>query len=210
MDAVPILIIGGVAYAVTRKDVPAGLPGMPGALQANFGSTIGQITTGNGYQGGYSWSDYLDSGGQSGFNIDGRSLDPETQQKLDLVQQAAQAQFEKLDYAGRDAAARAMNETLDLDPPLNGGDTWDTVVSVAAGAAGAAACNAIPGVGTAASPLCAIAASYLGVRLEHFLSDSVSAIGSWVSNNVGGAIADVYDAVSDTVSDIGGFIDNIF
>jgi len=53
------------------------------------------------------------------------------------------------------------------------------VASAAAGIAAAAGCNAIPGVGTAASPLCGIAGAALGSKAYDLGSQAVGAIKGW-------------------------------
>jgi hypothetical protein len=198
----PTVVIGGVTYyLVTQDNKPVPLPGQPGYVQPNYGSTTGQIMTGGagqGYTG--SDSDYLYNGGQSGFA--GVANDPYVQQKIDLLAEAAEASYRAMDAAGRNAAANQLNQKLDLNPPLDGNDSWETVARVAGGAGGAAVCNAIPGVGTAASPLCAIAGSYLGVKLEDWISSEMPALKAWVNDNVVGGVRDVIDDIGDWLSDL--------
>jgi hypothetical protein len=182
MDAlIPAVVIGGVVYvaATQSSSVPASYP-PPGASN----------------------SPLLNDAGQAGFNLFGRPTDPAVQPKLDILQQSAKASFDAMDGASRSAAAAAMNQALELDPPLSGSDTWDTVVQVAAGAAGAAACNAIPGIGTAASPLCAIGAAYLGVKLEDWIGQGVDQLENWAGS--------AYDSAKDAVDGAIGWISNIF
>lgn len=202
------VVIGGVAYSLTRKDMPVPLPGSPGYLGPNYGSTIGQIATGNDAGSGYSYDQYIDNYGQSQFGD--TQLDPDIRPKLDLLSATAEAAYNKMDTAGRSAAANQLNQSLDIQPPLNGSDSWQTVARVAGGAGGAAVCNAIPGIGTAASPLCAIAGAYLGVKLEDWISQEMPALGSWVSANFSAAAGAIASTAQDVVKDVGGWLNDLF
>lgn len=183
---VPAVVVGGVVYVLAEK------------------SSMPPAPTGPGNGVGYSNSPLIGDYGQAQFGD--LADDPEVRQKLDILQSSAQAAFNGLDAAGRATAAAAMNQALDLDPPLNGSDTWDTVVRVAAGAAGAAACNAIPGIGTAASPLCAIGAAYLGVKLEDWIGNGLSTLQSWASDTFGG----IGSSIEDAYNGVAGWLDDIF
>jgi len=209
---VPVVIIGGVAYELTRKDGPVLPPGGAGYVQPNYGSTTGQIVSGTAGQSGYSWSDFLANGGQAKFGD--VPLDPDIQQKADLLQAAAKKAYDGMDYAGRSAAAASLNETLDLPPGqrLNGSDTWQTIASVAGGAAASAGCAAV-GL-AAAAPLCAIAGSYLGVKMEDWIAQPIGDAYNWVAANIGDAAGEIGDAIggaaADVVNTVGGWIDDIF
>lgn len=210
---IPVVVIGGVAYELTRKDGPILPPGSTGYVQPNYGSTTGQIVTGTAGQSGYSWSDFLANGGQAQFGD--TPLDPDIQQKADLLQQAAKAAYDKMDYAARSAAAASLNQTLGLtgtSKALNGNDTWKTVASIAGGAAASAGCAAV-GL-AAAAPLCAIAGSYLGVKMEDWIAQPLGDAYNWVSSNISDIGSSIADAVSGAASDIadtvGGWVDDIF
>lgn len=156
----PAVIIGGVTYELvaTQSATPPGPIRWPGgnASTGTLGRGSGQPIPG--------WDP------QTGFYD---NAPPGAQQAIDSMLSQAQAAYEVMSPAARAAAADEMNQALELDPPLNGNETWETIARVAGGAAAAGACNAIPGIGTAASPLCAIAGAYLGVKLEEWLSKAV-------------------------------------
>lgn len=195
-ELIPVVVGGGIVYVLAKQSGPPMYPGDTAYQSPRPGATLGDIASGiPGGNGGA--SDYLNDGGQSAFNIDGRSNDPNAQAKLDLAQQAMKLAFDKLDAAGKSAAADKINQALDLNPPLKGNETWETVARVAGGAGGTALCNLIPGVGAVASPLCAMAGAYLGVQLEQWMSANMGDLQSWVSDNLGQVINNIGDDISD-------------
>lgn len=178
---VAIVAAAGVgAYALTRDG--AALP--PGPMSYPVNATTGNT--------GYGAGNILPQPGQAGYYD---TPPPETQSKIDLLLVAAQGQFMKMSAAERQNAADYMNNSLGLQPPLRGNEDWQQIVSAASGFAGAAACNAIPGIGTAASPLCAIGAAYVGVQLEQWLEGNLPQLKEWVKDNIGAAIEDAADSV---------------
>jgi hypothetical protein len=197
---IPAIAAGGVYLLATQTGVfqPAGDTAY---RDPRYGATTGDILQGN-PNGGYSYDPWLDDGGQSAFNIDGRLLDPDARQKLDLLHLAMNKTFDSLSSAGKMAAADKLNQTLQLDPPLRGNETWEQVSRVAGSAVGGVACNAIPGIGTAASPLCAMAGAYLGVELEHWMATEMPGLQSWITENIGGVISSIGDQIEDWFHDI--------
>lgn len=191
-------IIGGVGvYVLAKQSGPPLPPGATAYQTPSWGSTTNDIMGGIPPGGGGYYDPYFDNSGQAAFNIDGRFTDPDARQKLDLLNQGMQTAYAGMSAAAKAAAADQMNQKLNLDPPLRGNETWETVARVAGGAVGAVACNAIPGVGTAVSPLCAMAGAYLGVELEQWMATELPGLQSWVSDNIGGAISAVGDQISD-------------
>jgi hypothetical protein len=196
-------VIGGVGvYILAKQSGPPLPPGSSVYGTPTYGSTMGDIVNGVPNGGGGYYDPFLDPSGQAAFNIDGRSADPDARQKLDLLNAAMQGAYNGMSAAGKASAADQLNQKLNLDPPLRGNETWDTVARVAGGAAAAAGCNAIPGIGTAVSPLCAMAGAYLGVKLEQWMSTNLGDLGSWVSDNVSSAVHAIGDQVSDWFHDI--------
>jgi hypothetical protein len=151
--------------------------------------------------GGY-YDPWLDNSGQAGFNVDGRLADPDARQKLDLLNLALEKGYTAMSAAAKSAAADQINQRLELDPPLRGNETWETVARVAGGAIGGVACNAIPGIGTAVSPLCAMAGAYLGVKLEDWMASELPGLKSWVSENLGDVVDSIGDKLSEWWNDI--------
>lgn len=199
MDAlIPVAIVGGgIAYVATRGNSSSIAPGDTRYQSGRGGSTLGDIMNGVPGGGGGSYDPWLDDSGQSAFNQDGRLADPDARVKLDLLNVSLQKAYAGMSNAAKATAADKMNQALNLDPPLKGNEDWATVARVAGGAAGGAACNAIPGIGTAVTPLCAMAGSYLGVQLENWMSTNLGGLQSWISDNLG----HVVDVIGDEISD---------
>lgn len=199
---IPIAIAGGgVAYLLSKQGAVTA-PGATAYQTPTGGATMGNIVNGIPNGGGGYYDPYLDDSGQAGFNIDGRLTDPDARQKLDLLNTAMEAAYSKMSAAAKSAAADQMNSSLNLDPPLRGNESWETVARVSAGAAGTAACNAYAGIGTAIAPLCGMAAAYLGVKLENWMETEVPGLQSWISDNVGAVIDHIGDALSDAYHSI--------
>lgn len=116
------------------------------------------------------------------------------QSKLDLMLNAAFARFDQMSAAEKMQAADYLNNKLGISPPLRGNEDWQTITQTVSGYAGAAACNAIPGIGTAVSGLCGIAAAYVGVELEQWLEGNLDDLKSWVRTNVGDVVSDALDS----------------
>jgi hypothetical protein len=190
---VPAVIIGGVAYELVKHSSPP-TPTLPTTSYAP-GWDPGQMN-------------------QAGFYTPVN--DPNVQAKIDLLKASAEQSFNRMDASARLAAAQNMNSALGTN--LSGNESWQSVVAAASGAAGAAACSAIPGVGALASPLCAIGASYLGVKLEDWIGQGLGDLKSFVVDNVFGGVSDaaqavigaIGDAASNVASTVGGWLDNIF
>lgn len=203
MNPIPTaVLIGGGLYVLSRGAAgPALMPGDVGFRDPRYGATMGDIANGV-PNGGYTYDPYLDDAGQAGFNVDGRLTDPDARQKLDLLNVAMQKAYGAMSGAAKSAAADQLNTKLALDPPLRGNESWDQISSIAGAAVGGVACNAIPGIGTAASPLCAMAGSYLGVQLEQWMQTEVPGLQSWVSDNLGAVVDTIGDKLSEWWNDI--------
>lgn len=192
---IPVAIAGGgLAYVLSRQDGAHPPPGSSAYLTSRSGATLNDIASGiPGGGGGY--DPYLDDRGQAGFNVDGRLADPDARPKLDLLNQGLQKAYAGMSQAAKSTAADKMNSALNLNPPLTGNESWDQVARIAGGATGGIACNAIPGIGTAVSPLCAMAGSYLGVQLEQWMGTDLAGLQGWVSDNLGAVV----DAVGNQI-----------
>lgn len=200
---IPVALVGGgIAYVLAKQEGVAMPPGCTQYATGTGASTFNDLVNGVPCGGGGYYDPWLDNGGQAGFNLDGRLSDPDARQKIDLLQLGLQKSYDAMDGAARATAADQMNKSLNLDPPLRGNEDWQTVARVAGSVGGGVACNAIPGVGTAVSPLCAMAGAYLGVKLEDWMATELGGLQSWVSDNLG-AIADaIGDQVTSWFNDI--------
>lgn len=197
---IPAVIVGGVAYELAQNASAATPPGR--TSYATDGPN------------GYSHDPALDNGGQAGFNYDGRSIDPDAGHKLDMLSSAMEQTYNNMSQTAKSAAAGQLNQSLGLNPPLKGDETWETVAKVAGSAGGAAACSLIPGVGVAVAPLCAMAGAYLGVKLEEWMSTALPDLKNWVSDNivsnVGSAVSAVAGYVEDGVDEVVGWVKGLF
>ena len=199
---IPVAIAGGgIAYILAKQD---GIPQLPGCTQYQTGtgaSTINDLANGVPCGGGGYYSPLTDNSGQAGFSpYGGIKADPDARQKLDLLNQAMEAGYSKMNSAAKSAAADQLNQQLALDPPLKGNEDWQTVSRVAGGAAGAVGCTAV-GLGSAA-PLCSMAGAYLGVKLEDWMASELPGLKSWVSDNVGAVIDAIGDQLTEWWNDI--------
>lgn len=138
-------------------------------------------------------------------------IDAALQEKLDTINSYGQAAYDNMSDDAKRAGAAAMNDALDLDPPLKGDESWDEIAQVAGAAAGTAACAAT-GLGAAAAPLCAMAGAYLGTKLEELISKNVDEIKDWFSGKwadiegwVKGLGEDVGDAAQAAIDYVGGW-----
>jgi hypothetical protein len=124
------------------------------------------------------------------------------------LEQKVAADYNKLAADAKAKGAAAISKTLKLDPPLTGKETWDQLqkrLKAAGAAAGVAACNVVPGVGTAASPLCAIAGAYLGAKISDFIKahwDDVKDFAEKEWDSLSGKISDVAHDAYDWVTGI--------
>jgi hypothetical protein len=203
MDALPAaVLVGGGLYVLAKSGNGQFFPPGPTGYQTpRPGATSQDIVNGI-PNGDYSYDPYLDDSGQSAFNIDGRLVDPSARPKLDLLDSAMQYAYGQMSAAAKAKAADELNQKLNLDPPLRGNEDWQTIARAAGGAIGGVACNAIPGIGTAATPLCAMAGSYLGVQLEQWMQTEMPGLESWVSENVGNVVSSIGDKISDWLHDL--------
>lgn len=166
-----VLIIGGAAYVLADQAPVAPLP------VGGIGGVSGQAPP------------------YDPWGLSLQAPDPGSSSKIDALLAAGYAKFQAMSDGEKVSAAQELNSTLNLQPPLTGRESWEAVASAAGGAAASAACNAIPGVGMAAGPLCAIAGSYLGVKLEDWMQSSLGDVQTWISQNVPGVVGNVVDDV---------------
>jgi len=95
-------------------------------------------------------------------------------QRAQELEQGLRDKYDELASEAKKKGAEVLNETLKLNPPLKGNESYKQVSSrvgaVAGGAAGAAVCSAT-GVGAAAAPLCGIAGAYLGQKVAPVVAE---------------------------------------
>jgi hypothetical protein len=208
--ALPIAIIGGVTYALTRQDAdpsappaPVGGPTRYGASgTAQPGATVAQVSavriSPTKYQIKNMPSRTLLGAAPTqkatGWATD-INIDPELQKKLALIEAAAHKAFDDANEVAHAQAAETLNKELKLDPPLTGHEDWKTVGAVAGGAVGGVV-GAYFG-GPLGAKIGALVGAYLGTKLADLLAKNWDELKSWVSDKWG----DVKDWVSDTAED---------
>ena len=120
------------------------------------------------------------------------NVDP---QKLDAIEAAASKAYDKLTAEAKAYAASQLSQSLGIDPPLTGNESWPELSQKVGGALGAAA-GAYLG-GPIGAKLGAICGAYLGVKLEDLLAKPLDQLQSWLSDQWGSAEQYVEDAASD-------------
>jgi hypothetical protein len=213
--AIPVVVIGGVAYALTQMApdgaAPPSRPPPPPTGGTYPGSTVGDLPK------------HLPAGTTKVITFSGSALarikgaqvasqnplmksttwaadvniDPELQRKFDLIEAAVKKQFDNANEVAKAQAAETLNKELKLDPPLTGHEDWKTVAAVAGGAAGGALGAAIGG--PIGAKLGALAGAYLGVKLEELIEKNWDELEAWVSDKWGDVkefVEDAYDTVS--------------
>lgn len=129
-------------------------------------------------------------------------IDRALQEKLDLIKKYGQAAYDKLSDDAKKASAKALSEQLDLDPPLDGSESWSDIAAIAGGAAGLAAFGWLPG-GAVWGP---IVGTYLGVKLEELISKNSDEIKQWFSDKWG----DIEEWVKDAGHEVSDWFGEIF
>lgn len=206
---VPVMLVGGgIAYVATKGAAPAA-PGPTTQIAPMSGSTIGQQiqpiagvmvapppkkNLASAVRRAQVVGSLVQTSPATSYG--GSTVDPELKKKLDAIEAAARAQFDKLDAAGKQAAADELNKALKLDPPLKGNEDWATVAAVTGGAAGAAAGGALCG------PICAkvgaLAGAYLGTELAELVARNWDDLKGWLSSQWGSVeefASDAYDFI---------------
>src|SRR5262249_28159988 len=131
---VPVIIVGGAVYVLAGQ-APAGLPPV-GTGQAPASSSNVPPP-------------YRPMGPAS-------QAQPGDSAKIDAAMAAMAAKYEnQLTDQEKQQAAQQLNSSLNLDPPLNGNETWAQVASVVGGAVG----------GVYGGPVGAMVGAYLGTTL---------------------------------------------
>jgi hypothetical protein len=136
------------------------------------------------------------------------AIDPEIQAKVDQLEEYGEQAYNSLSDKAKAAGANYLNEKYDLDPPLNGTESWTEIGKRIAGPigedAGQAAGEAIagPAGGIVGEKL----GAYLGVKIDDFLNQHADDIKQWfvdryqsVKNWVEGTAQEAYDDVVDWV-----------
>jgi hypothetical protein len=136
-------------------------------------------------------------------------IDSMLQQKLDEIERYAAAAYDKLNDDVKKAGANQLNETLKLDPPLKGDESWEEVSRRAGDEAGAAVGNYFGG--PVGAKLGAKVGAYLGVKLEDLVSKNSDEIKAWFKSRwadieewVQGIGDDIEQGVKDAIDYLGG------
>jgi len=138
--------------------------------------------------------------------------DAETQSKLDTIKQYGEAAYNKLSAAAKKASAKAMNEEFHLDPPLDGTESWATILKRVEPYAAAKAGAAIGEVfgGPAGAALGEVVGKYLGTKLETLLSGNVDSIKAWFRSKWGDIESWIEGKASAAVDTVESWFDDIF
>jgi hypothetical protein len=212
--ALPIVVVGGVAYALTRVDgqgsVQSGSPNYSGAAfpgQPLAGSKSAPSANGLATQPtstaarikatyGFTSTDRYTTWDQ----VTWQNVDPEFAAKAAQIEAATKKAYEDANEVAKAKAAETLNKELKLDPPLNGHEDWKTISAVVGGATGGAIGGAIGGpIGAKLGALCG---AYLGVKLEELISKNLDEIEAWIGDKWGDVkefASDVYDEVAGVV-----------
>lgn len=203
-NLLPVALVGGgIAYMLVKgENAAVPQPGDANYVSPWYGSTLADGLAGMPPGGGGFYNPFLDNMGQAGFNVGGRLADPDARQKLDLLNVATEKAYAAMSQAAKTTAADKVNKELQLDPPLRGTESWEQLARIIGGATGGAGCNAIPGIGTAISPVCAMAGAYLGVKLEAWMSSELGDLKGWVTQNLGEVIDTIQDKLSEWWNDL--------
>jgi len=135
-------------------------------------------------------------------------VDPQIQAKLDEIDKYGKAAYNQLSAEAKKEGAKALSESLGIDPPLKGDETWETIASVAGSAAGAAVGAYIGG--PIGAKLGAIVGAYLGVKLEELISKDLDKIGDWFKSKWSDIENWVGDEASDAANAVGNWLGSIF
>lgn len=194
----PIVVIAGAGaigfYAYSRLDdaprpgprapivAPKVISTAPGPISSRINrGLLRAVVVG----GSVSRTSILATGGL-GSQID-NAID-ETRRNLEA---RAKAEYDKLSCDAKKAGAKALIKaypTIKLDPEKACDNTYEQIAAAAGATIAGGACAVVPGIGTLASPLCAIAGAYLGVKVEKWVSEE------W--DDAKGAVGDAANAVA--------------
>lgn len=204
----PVLLVGGgVAYVATRAPASVPPPGDTTQKAPDSGSTlVQQIAPAKTGRRRAPISMRARIGAVSAFatssqtSYGGSTVDPEERQKLEQLEAAAEAKFNRLTAEAKAEAAKKLNEQLNLSPPLKGNEDWKTIASVVGGAAGAAAGTYVCG------PLCgkvgALVGAYLGAELADLMDKGYDELKSWIASQWDDAV----DAIEGYAEDAWDFV----
>ncbi len=210
--AVPAIIVGGVLYLATKDGGytpprPTGIPYSPSPGSptnptnpaSQQGQTYGnpKLTNLANILAGQQVTNY------AGYQPDRSNwpkpgIDPALQQKLDVVQQAAQEKFNSMSSAAKTEAAQYLNKELNIQPPLKGDETWE-VISKAVGSAAGAAGGTIAGTkicGPSCGKVGAMAGAYLGEKAGEWLHKELPELKDWLKTKLGNAWGEIEDFFS--------------
>lgn len=121
------------------------------------------------------------------------ALDQAVERGAAEIEKKITEEIDKLSAEAKKKGAEALNKELKLNPPLTGNEKAKDIVAIASAAAAAAGCGAIPGVGAAVAPLCAIAGAYLGKKGYELAAEAWARI----EDDVREAWDDVQEGVKD-------------
>jgi phage tail tape-measure protein len=191
---VPVLLVGGgIAYVASqhRTAVPRPMPptygtgSTPGATKTQLLGNKSQYF-GGGFAGNPTATGIRNSPGSTSPVITGgggnwtSNNDAQLNQKLALGEAAVKNQFNNISDVEKQRAADTLNDQLDLDPPLNGHESWEDI-SAAVGSATGAAVGAWIG-GPYGAKVGALLGAYLGVQLYDWLNESLDDMGQKVKD----------------------------
>lgn len=133
--------------------------------------------------------------------------DPVLGQKLDEINGYAEAAYNNLDDAAKQAGADAANKALNLDPPLKGDESWEALSGVVGGALGGAAGAYIGG--PVGAKIGAILGAYLGVKIEDLISKNVDDLGNWLEGKWGDVYNQAQSWYNSAENDVQGAYDEV-
>ncbi len=209
LPVVPIVVIGGAAYALTQMD--STVPGAATQGPLTHPTTAAQHAASRPALASFSSvAKRFGATGAAFTSPTNQSPDPELQKKLDEIEAAAKKAYDDMDDVAKVEAIDKMNQNLGTNLPLDADLSWGDISMAAYGAAGAAAGTAVCG------PICgkigALCAVYLGEKLNDLIAKNWDDLKSYmkkkwnyVSDAVTDAAEDVADAVSDAVSGLNPF-----
>jgi hypothetical protein len=129
-------------------------------------------------------------------------------QKIRELNDKVKEEYNKLSCdAKKDGAERLKKKypTIQLDPDKACDMSYEDLAKIAGGAVAAAACNAIPGVGTLASPMCAIAGAYVADKIEQWIENNWDDASNWIQNEASDAENYVEQKAKDAVNTVIGW-----
>lgn len=125
-------------------------------------------------------------------------------QKLNAVDAYAGAAYTALGDDAKSAGAQALNQALNLSPPLTGKEDYKTVITIVASAAGSAAGAALGGAiaGPVGAYLGSVVGAYLGKNLADLINQNIDQLTSWCSGQLA-SLGKALDAAGNLIDGAG-------